>query len=474
MSQLPAIFLFHREFRLHDNTGLNAIARSGKRILPVFIFDPCQIDPKRNKYFSHGSVQFMIESLRELDSDIKKLGGKILFMHGDTLTVLRKLLRDMPYDEIHSHEDVTPFADSRDSSIRDFCERKNVAFIQHQDYDLYDLREGLIKGRPYLVFTPFYRYSQKNLRVRPVDTFKLQSKHFVSARGLDKVKDKESVRQLDRYYIYNPNIELRGGRKNGLERIDNLKTMVDYEDKRDYFSRENVSSKLSAYLKYGVVSVREVYWRLFDLFGPEHGLIRELNWKCFYNRVSKFIPRVLQGKALKPQYDNVKWSWDKKTFAKLCKGETGTPLVDASVRNLLTTNWVSNRLRMVFAMYATKDLLLHWSLPERFYANHLVDYDPSANNGGWLFSCSAGADSSPYIRLFSPSRQGEKFDPDAKYIKYWIPELRDVPAKDIHNWDNKWQLYQGQVKYPRPMIYHKEAAERAKKVIAEGVFTRRK
>ena len=469
-SAAPAVFLFHREFRHIDNSGLNLLARSHQKILPVFIFDPVQIDRQKNKYFSNKCVQFMIQSLEDLDTRLRSLDTRMIYLHGDTVQCLAKLHKRCQFDRLVSHEDVTPFADRRDENIRSWCDKHQVNFFQAQDYDLYDLTDGLREGKPYQVFTPFWNNVLKNYRVPPVDTLKLKSEHFVSQSRLAKIKFALKPSEIHDYYDPDPRAVLQGGRDNAMVRFDHLKKLKDYEKTRDLINIDG-SSMLSAYLKFGCLSIREVYWRLHDLYGPKHGLIRELNWKCFYNRISKFIPRVLMGKAMKPQYDNVDWSWNKQDLRKWAQGMTGFPIIDASMRALNSTGFLSNRLRMIVAMFATKDLLLHWSLPEAAFARFLLDYDPSANNGGWGFASGHGADAAPYFRIFNPNTQSKRYDPEATYLKKWLPELEDVPARDIHDWETKHPLYK-HVKYPKPMVNHKEASKRAKDVIGEGIKRR--
>ena len=462
-----AVFLFHREFRLYDNTGLNAIARSGKKIIPVFIFTPQQIDPKRNKYFSNGSVQFMCESLDELDRDIRKLGSKMIFMHGETVKTLDKLHKKFKFDNLLSHEDNTPFADKRDANIRKWADARGVNFEMLEDYDLYSYRDGLRNGVPFQKFTPYYNYCLKNLKVHPVDTFKMKKEYFVPASRLS-VPGSMDGKQIHKYYDFNEHINIHGGRENGKERLANLKNMGKYDKTRDDINSSSGTSKIGSYLKYGTISIREVYWRLEKLFGKNHALIRELIWRSFYYRVAKYTD-VLKGRAMRKNYENVKWSRSKADLKKFETATTGVPLVDASLRNLFTTSWLHNRLRMVVSMFATKDLLLHWTLPEVTVARHFIDYDPSSTNGGIQWSASVGCDAANFTRTFNSYRQIQKFDPDCIYVKKWLPELRNVPPKHIIDWENQWMNYKN-TGYFKPMINHKEATKIATNAIVKGIY----
>lgn len=468
MSAPPILFLFHREFRLFDNTGLNAAARSGRKIVPAFIFDPIQIDPKKNDYFCNGAVQFMCESLDDLDQNIRKLGSKMIFMHGDTVKTLDKLHKQLKFDAIFSHEDNTPFAQKRDTAINSWAQKRGIDFVQLEDYDLYSYRDGLREGKPYLKYTPFYNYCQKNLQVRPLDKFKLASSHFVQASKLS-LPASMDTKQLHKYYTFNENINIRGGRKNGEERLTNIKNLKLYDKTRDNVNDSRGTSHLSAYIKFGVISIREVYWNVEQCFGVTHGLIRELIWRSFYYRIAKFTD-VLEGRALKKQYENVKWSTSKADLKRFATGTTFVPLIDASMRNLATTNWLHNRLRMLVANFATKDLLLDWRLPEKILASlGFLDYDASSTNGGVQFSSSSGADSMPFFRLFNSFVQIKKYDPDCTYVKKWVPELKDVPVKHIIDWENQWMNYK-HTGYGKPIVNHKEAAKKAIQTISKGIY----
>lgn len=484
-----AVFLFHREFRLYDNTGLNAIARSGKKIIPVFIFTDVQINPKRNKYFSNGSVQFMCESLSELDRDIRKLNSKMIFMHGDTVKTLDKLHKKFKFGSIYSHEDNTPFADKRDAAVRRWADSRGVAWNHLEDYDLYSYRAGLKDNRPYGVFTAYYRYCLKNLEVRPVDTFKLTKSHFLPASKLSLPGSMDS-KQIHKYYMFNEDINIHGGRKNGEDRLDNLKNMNLYDKTRDDFTSETSTTKLSGHLKFGTISIREVFWRLETLYGINNGIIRELIWRSFYYRIAKYTD-VLKGRSFKgvnnPKYDLIKWSRSKSLLQKFATGQTGFPLIDAAMTNLLGdsaagitkntmlsaktfrgTNWLHNRLRMLVASFACKSLFLDFRDVEIILSRGFLDFDPSSTNGGVQWGSGVGSDSQ-MSRSLSPWRQSERFDPDAVYIKKWIPALRDVPPKDIHTWFSAWHKYPD-VDYGRPIVDHTAAVKTNLQKMYDAIF----
>lgn len=468
MSAAPVLFLFHREFRLFDNTGLNAAARSGRKIIPTFIFEPVQIDPRRNDYFCNGAVQFMCESLDDLDQRIRQLGSKMVFMHGDTVKVLDKLHKQLKFDAIFSHEDNTPFAEKRDTAINNWAKSQDVDFVRLEDYDLYSYRDGLRDGKPYLKYTPFHNFCLKNLQVRELDRFVLTSAHFVEAAKMS-VSASLNSKQIHKYYTFNEHINIRGGRENGEDRLDNIRNLKQYDHSRNDVNDVRGTSHLSPYIKFGVVSIREVYWKVISLFGANHGLIRELIWRSFYYRIAKYTD-VLEGRAMKKQYENVKWNTSRSDLKRFATATTFVPLIDASIRNLATSNWLHNRLRMLVANFACKDLLLDWRLPEKVLASiGFLDYDPSSTNGGMQWSASSGADSMPYFRSFNSYVQTKRYDPECAYIKKWVPELRDVPPKHIIDWENQWKNYK-ETGYGKPIVSHKEAHRRAVDAISKGIY----
>jgi deoxyribodipyrimidine photo-lyase len=284
------------------------------------------------------------------------------------------------------------------------------------------------------------------------------------------VKPKSNIRK---YYFNNPNESLFviGGRDNAINIIKNIREgqFKHYDKERDFPSLKDKTTKLSAYLKFGCVSIREVYYALLETYGLNHGLIRELIWKEFYACIVFNKPRVLIGQItntninlpFKEKYDNVKWSTNNEWFERWCKGQTGFPIVDAAMRQMNTTGWMHNRCRMVVASFLVKDMLMDWTLGEQYFAQKLVDYDPASNNGGWQFSSSTGVDAQPYFRIFNPFSQSLKFDANCEYIKKWVPELRDIDNKSIHAWDTSYEKNIHITNYPKPMLVHKEQSKKA-------------
>lgn len=461
------IFLFHRDLRLNDNTTLIKQLQKYNKITPIFIFPPEQINPNENKYFSHNSVQFMIESLHELSETIKNKNGQLYFFKGKTLNVLKSIHKLETIESIAFNYDYTPYAKKRDDEIKDWCNKNKIDCIVHEDYLLHDILDDSTKksdGEPYQIFTPFKDHCQK-IKVRPVQKFR--SFNFTKSTNISNITYNINENEIDKFFKTNPNIHIHGGRRNGLKILSNIDKFKDYDKNRDYLTYQ--TTFLSAHNHFSTVSIREVYYAFFEKFGKSHGIINELYWRDFYSNICHFFPHILHGQingknqAFKKKYNSISWSNNNTKFEKWCNGQTGFPIIDAAQNQLNTTGFMHNRCRMCSAMFLTKDLHISWIKGEKYFANKLVDYSTMQNSGGWQWASSMGTDSQPYFRIFNPWLQAKNYDKDCVYIKKWIPELKNVPAEDILNWDKpeiheKW-LKQG-VKYYAPIINHDEQSKK--------------
>jgi len=405
------IFIFRRDFRINDNFALNSLIKESgnKEIYPIFIFNPEQIFPKNNKYFSNNCVQFMIESLDDLDKNIH-----INYFEGNDIDILTKLSNKYKIKSIAFNKDYSPFAIKRDSIIEEWAKSKEINIITEEDYTLYNIGTILNnKKEPYQVFTPFYKKSCE---------IKVNDMQPLIVKRINVIKHIKSF-DKHKYYVVNDDLAVRGGREKALERLE--KVMKDYATYRDYPAQDK-TTKLSAYIKFGCVSIREVYFNYKNV----KELQRELIWREFYANILYYFPNVL-GNSFKQKYDNIEWSNNKEWFKKWCQGKTGYEMVDAGMNQLNKTGWMHNRLRMITAMFLTKDLLIDWRWGEKYFATKLVDYDPASNNGGWQWSASTGTDSQPYFRIFNPDLQLKKYDKDYEYIRTWIPTFETNPIEKI-------------------------------------------
>lgn len=454
------LFIFRRDLRIIDNNGLNLLNEKCKNVFTIFIFTPEQVG-SGNKYKSDNSVQFMIESLKDLASQLSKAGGHLYTFYGHNDSVVADCIKAWDINLVCFNLDITPYAKERDAKIVALCERMKT-YIMY-DYDYYLCEPGSVlngSGNLYVKFTPYYDKAKKIKVEKPAG-----KRHLSLKKSDAHIPNKISLDEAMKKFVENENADIlvHGGRENAIKQLRiAAKNIKHYEKSRDELSKP--TSQLSAYIKFGNISIREVYYA----FKNNHAFIRQLYWRDFYSGVLYSFPRVL-GHALKPKYDKIKWRHNERWFDAWCKGITGIPIVDASQRQLLQTGWTHNRGRMISSSILIKILLIDWRKGEQFYAQHLVDYDVASNNSGWQFSSGSGADSQPYFRYFNPYTQSKDHDSKCEYIKKWIPELRDVPNEDIHNWDTAWENHKD-IKYPKPIVDYKEQREKSIKMYKDALY----
>lgn len=441
------LFIFRRDLRTYDNRGFIDACRQCSQVSCCFIFTPEQVGAK-NPYRSNNAIQFMIESLHSLT---KQLNGKISFFYGSNENIIKNVIGESKIDAVFFNRDYSPYAVERDSIIDALCKRVGVPCIMSSDYYLYEPGTiATLGGGTYKKFTPFYE-NVLNLPIsKPISG--VISNYVELHTGSITLAEawKKMVRPND-------SIMVRGGRENGLRLLkEGIRTQKGYTVSRDFLAQS--TSGLSAYLKFGCVSVREFYWT----FHKNPDLIRQLIWREYYAHVLYGFPEVLRG-SYQPKYQKIHWRKSTTDFEKWKTGTTGFPLVDAGMRQLNAIGYMHNRCRMVTATFLIKVLLLDWRLGEQYFAQKLTDYDPASNNGNWQGIAGTGTDMKPYYRTLSPWIQSQKFDRECKYIKKWIPELVDVPSKDIHNWFKMWNNY-GSLRYPKPMVDFQEQTELMKKM----------
>lgn len=454
-----ALFIFRRDFRVVDNKCLNLTNTIANHIHPVFIFTPEQITGS-NKYKSNNAVQFMLESIQDLETQIKKMGGHLICCYGNNETIIKGLIEALNINIVCFNSDYTPYAVERDESIIKMCNKLNVAVQTDHDYYLHP--PGSVvngSGNVYQKFTPFYQNASK----RDVDApTSLRNIKFATGT-LRNISHKISLTQaFNRFIKPNENILLRGGRTNALKQIkQSAKNISKYSQTRDDLSKQ--TSLLSAYIKFGCISIREVY----KIFRRNHSFIRQLYWRDFYANVLFAFPHTLTH-ALKPNYDHIKWHFNSNWFKKWCDGQTGFPIVDAGMRQLNTTGYMHNRARLIVSSFLVKTLLISWQKGAQYFSKNLIDYDPASNQMNWQWVASTGADSQPYFRIFNPMLQAKEHDPDCHYIKTWVPELSELNIKTIHNWDKEWENNRD-INYPKPICDYVEQKEKALKMYKDAL-----
>lgn len=428
------IFWFRRDLRLQDNAGLYQALKASEQVLPVFIFDKDILGALASK--KDLRVQFIYETLVKLKEQLRTLGSDLLVFYGTPLEVYQNLVKCYDISTVYTNHDYEPQAQQRDIAIEEFLTAKGIAFKSFKDQVIFEKSEILTdQAKPYTVYTPY-----KNKWLAKVDKFYLQSypnkkyfHHFAKVQSVSELVTMEEI-GFEKQAFHFPEEELKAS------------MLKKYAEQRDYPYLDKATSLLGLHLRFGTVSVRELAregQKFSDVW------LSELIWRDFFMQILWHYPHVVK-RSFKEKYENIKWRDSKEDFERWCAGNTGYPLVDAGMRELNSTGHMHNRVRMVVASFLTKHLLMHWHHGERYFASRLLDYDLSANNGNWQWAAGSGCDAAPYFRVFNPSSQQEKFDPEFKYIQKWVPEY-------------------GTSKYSKPMIDHTFARNRALAEFKKGL-----
>jgi len=439
-----SLFLFRRDLRLEDNTGLIFALKHSEIVIPAFIFTPEQI--KHNPYRSDRCLKFMIESLQDLNNQLEAKKGKLYLFQGEPEKILEQCIKQLKIESLIVNRDYTPYSIERDKKLEKVCKTHKIAFQSFDDALLHPPEDTLKKdGNPYTIFTPYFLNASKIDISLPAPN---RATNYFSGR-IPFAKGHSLLTKL----IASKNIEspFIGGRTPVLKILNKLKNFTKHQKLRD-FPSEDYSTHLSPYLKFTVCSPREVYVAISKQLSSHHDLIRSLYWRDFFSSIAFFFPHVFKG-AFRHKFDKIKWSHRTSVFQKWCQGETGFPIVDAGMREMNQTGFMHNRVRMLAASLLVKDLHIDWRWGEKYFAQMLIDYDPSVNNGNWQWVASTGCDAQPYFRIFNPWNQQKKFDADCLYIKKWIPELKDASPKIIHAWEKK-EMHSLFPDYPAPIVNH--------------------
>jgi len=446
-----SLFLFRRGLRVRDNSGLIEASSTSETVIPAFIFDPRLAS--QNPYFSHNAFQFMVESLYDLSRQVAAERGFLCVFRGRPEAVVERLIAEEDIEAVFVNKDYTPFSRTRDATIAKVCDEHHTAFYCCSDVLLHEPGDVLKDdGKPYTIFSHFLRKAL-TIPVRPVNVARVNN---LSNLNIASESSESFYHELP---DQNALRSVRGGRPQSLKTLTNLHKCAQYETEREYPAKSG-TTRLSAHNKFGTCSIREVYHAAVDKLGAEHQLIVELFWRDFYSHIAFFFPHIFHG-SFYPKYDTLVWDTTTQKFDAWRSGRTGFPFVDAGMRELNASGFMHNRVRMIVASFLIKDLHVDWRWGERYFAQNLVDYDRAVNNGNWQWCASTGCDAQPYFRIFNPWLQQQRYDPDCRYIKTWIPELREVTPALLHSPEKLNAVtIPG---YPTPIVDHAIESERAKK-----------
>jgi len=422
------LFWFRRDLRLQDNAGLYHALKENPEVLPVFIFDSEILDKLEDK--TDLRVAFIHQSLMVMKKQLEEMGSSLLVLQGNPI----KIFQELSLKAVYTNHDYEPYAIHRDEQIKNILEKKGSAFKTFKDQVIFEKSE-VVKddGKPYTVFTPYSRKWKNTLAPDTLNSYPTE-KYF---EHFKKVKP-----------IVAPTLSDIGFRESDFHFPERVikQSVVEQYDKQRNFPAVSGTTKLSVHLRFGTVSIR----KLAQVAQKKNETwLNELIWRDFYHQILWHFPHIVT-KSFKPAYDKIKWRNNETEFAAWCEGKTGYPIVDAGMRELNTTGFMHNRVRMIVASFLTKHLLIDWRWGEAYFAKKLLDFDLAANNGGWQWAASSGCDAAPYFRVFNPELQTEKFDPKLEYIKKWVLEF-------------------GTASYPKPIVEHKFARERVLKTYKEAL-----
>ena len=433
MGQRVSVFWFRRDLRLHDNAGLYYALRSGTPVLPVFIFDQNILDLLEEK--ADRRVEFIHAALAEMQAKLVSQSSSLEVYYGPPQEVFRQLLSRHELAAVYTNHDYEPYAQERDQAVGGLLKEAGVSFHTYKDQVIFEKGEVLKDdGTPYTIFTPYSRRWKAVL-----------NDFYLSSYPVEK------------YYTYfyrQPEQPLPPLHSMGFRAVDQpfpsrevkAELLKKYKEQRDVPGIRG-TSRLGVHLRFGTCSIRELVRKASAL---SETFVNELIWRDFYHMILWHFPAVGKGKAFKPAYDLIPWRNNEQEFEKWCAGQTGYPVVDAGMRELNTTGFMHNRVRMIVASFLTKHLLIDWRWGEAYFAEKLLDFDLAANNGGWQWAAGSGCDAAPYFRVFNPYLQTQKFDPDLRYIRQWVPE---------------WEGFG----YPPPIVAHEAARKRALEVYGKAL-----
>jgi deoxyribodipyrimidine photo-lyase len=429
-----SLFIFRQDLRTHDNTGLIEAVKNSKEVFPIFIHDTRAIEDFWSDDPRFGLIR---EALETIDRELQKVGGRLTVYTGKPEEIIEGLIQRHHIDAVYWNRSYSPRGKTRDANIEKICDDAHIDFQSFQDFLLVEPHECEQRK----VFTPYSMLWKKFLIAHPE---RLQIHSFDGGQATWLVPDdRQEIREV-MGVSYHPLWTVEFGRS----RLD--RDFTHYDDLRNLPALDG-STRLSPYIRFGIFSIREIYAKIEQ--NPT--LLNEIIWREFWYHIAYYFP-CTYSIEFQERRRTIEWKTDTSSYEwqRFSEWKTGYPLVDAAIRQLIETNWMHNRLRMVVASFLTKNLGIDWRIGEKWFKKYLIDYDEAVNFGNWQWSASVGADPKP-VRIFNPLLQSEKFDAECKFIKRYIPELEKIDPKKIHSLE-----LQG-VYYP-PIVDQKESARLAR------------
>lgn len=465
---MDSIMWFRRDLRMEDNTALSKAFENSDSLLLIFHVNPEQFIEASSK-----NESAFFKTVKVFEKELKEKGAQLHFLYGDLEESFRRVKKEFPdWSDIYLNYDETGYGLKRDQKIAPLFKELGIGVHAYHDHYLHSAQEIKTNaGTAYKVFTPYYNKWIERVKASPIKvSFDVEKIKTTEKFQKDRIQFEEHYKELIELK------DLKVSRLSAKERmiyfIENA--LASYHQDRD-FPFVDGTSRLSHYLRTGKISIRTLYNEVMKA-GNSKGkevFIKELAWREFYNMVYATNPKQ-KNQAIKEKFNDIPWENNREHFEAWKIGKTGFPIVDAAMRQLNETGWMHNRLRMIVASFLTKDLLIDWRWGEKYFQEKLVDYDAASNIGGWQWAASTGTDAVPYFRIFNPVTQSERFDKEARFIKKYLPELKKLPAKKIHEpasltvqEQDQYDVILGQ-DYPFPVVLHQERRKKAIAVYEES------
>lgn len=423
-----ALAWIRRDLRLSDHAALTRATELADEVAVVFVFDTQILNALPDR--ADRRVTFIHQSLQEIDKKLRKRGSQLLVRHGDPQREIPAVARALKVQDVVTARDYEPYARDRDLAVGEALKADGIRFRTVKDSVV--MEAGQVKsqaGGVFRVFTPYSRAWRK--------AFQAETDGADFTPDLSRLMAAEEIAPhvapwaMEDLAFQSTDLWLAAGEEAGLQRLTDFeRRLADYEEARNFPAIDGTSG-LSVHLRFGTVSPRECVRRAFAQGAAGEKWLTELIWRDFYQDVLRHHPQVV-AEPFQPQYKGLPYPGEESHWQAWCAGQTGFPIVDAAMRCLNQTGWMHNRLRMITASFLTKDLLISYQRGEQYFADKLLDFDLASNNGGWQWAASTGADAQPYFRIFNPTLQSERYDPDGTFIRAWVPELAALDGKAIH------------------------------------------
>ena len=460
------LFIFTNDFRLEDNAALyNAsLSKNGLEALFLFNKDKWQLhyeSPLKIK-FQLDNLEIIKEELDNLNINLRVLSPKL----DDENTLILKEALKINASQVFINSEYGFNEKQSNENLRKLLADNRIDLIE-LDSSIINPKKIVTGGGTYFkVFTPYSRSFREELNKEYLQCFPAPEKQQIKIGDSDEIPifELEDEVKKNALKLYEP------GEKAAIEILENFfeNKISDYKVARD-FPAQDSTSKLSVYLSSGIISAKKCVSKLLEISEDtpgtgEYSWFNEIIWREFYKYIIFHYPRVSMRKSFNEKYDQVKWRDDEEDFVAWTKGETGFPIIDAAMKQLLSTGWMHNRLRMIVAMFLSKNLLIDWKRGEEFFMQNLIDGDHASNVGGWQWSASTGVDAAPYFRIFNPITQSEKFDKEGVFLKHYLPNLEGLSSKEIHNPDIESRK---ELNYPMPITDLSSSRKRAIEVFSK-------